>query len=75
VTQLAKWKTASQMVALCLLLVGIETPVAALAGYSLVDVGVVLLWVAAGLTAVTGYDYLRLGLRHIRAAASDASGR
>ena len=29
------------------------------------DVGILCLWVAAGLTLVTGYDYLRTGLKHM----------
>jgi len=28
-------------------------------------VGVASLWAAAGLTLVTGYDYLRTGLKHM----------
>jgi phosphatidylglycerophosphate synthase len=28
-------------------------------------VGIVCLWLAAGLTLVTGYDYLRIGLKHM----------
>jgi CDP-diacylglycerol--glycerol-3-phosphate 3-phosphatidyltransferase/cardiolipin synthase len=28
-------------------------------------VGIVALWAAAGLTLITGYDYLRIGLRHM----------
>ena len=34
---------------------------------STTDVGVVALWLAAVLTLVTGYDYLRAGLRHFQA--------
>ena len=62
VTQLAKWKTAIQMVALAFLLLG---P----AGDSIVpgttETGLTLLWAAAILTLYTGYDYFRAGLRHI----------
>jgi CDP-diacylglycerol--glycerol-3-phosphate 3-phosphatidyltransferase/cardiolipin synthase len=29
------------------------------------QVGIASLWAAAGLTLVTGYDYLRIGLRHM----------
>jgi hypothetical protein len=29
------------------------------------DAGRVLIWVAAVLTLITGYDYLRTGLRHM----------
>lgn len=62
VSQLAKWKTAFQMIALgALILVGAVkgTPVPAEL------VGLVCLWLAAGLTVITGYDYLRVGLKHL----------
>jgi cardiolipin synthase len=62
VTQLAKWKTTVQMVAIAFLLLG---P----AGDKIVpywtQTGLVLLWVAALLTLYTGYDYFRAGLKHI----------
>jgi phosphatidylglycerophosphate synthase len=29
-------------------------------------IGEILLWIAACLTIITGYDYCRLGLKHIR---------
>ena len=60
VTKLAKWKTAAQMLALFLLLLGPVTP-DILGG---VVGGLVLLWVAALLTLYTGYAYLLHGLRH-----------
>jgi CDP-diacylglycerol--glycerol-3-phosphate 3-phosphatidyltransferase/cardiolipin synthase len=60
VTQLAKWKTTLQMIALGILLAG---P----AGDKLVPgvtvSGLALLWVAALLTLWTGYDYLRAAVR------------
>lgn len=62
VTRLAKWKTATQMVALSFLLAG---P----AGDRVLDLvtesGIALLWIAALITLYTGYDYFRAGLRHI----------
>jgi len=61
VSRLAKWKTAIQMTAIGVLLVGD-------AGPSLLpvrDIGEAALWVAALLTLVTGYDYLRAGLPHM----------
>jgi cardiolipin synthase len=64
VSKLAKWKTGIQMVAIGFLLVGD-------AGPDIIPVRVVgeaLLWVAALLTLVTGYDYLRAGLRHMNNA-------
>jgi len=61
VSRLAKWKTAIQMVTLGFLLVGDAAPAALPAAL----IGQIGLWVAAGLTLVTGYDYLRAGLRHM----------
>jgi phosphatidylglycerophosphate synthase len=29
------------------------------------DFGIVCLWAAAALTLITGYNYLRIGLRHM----------
>ena len=61
VTQLAKWKTAMKFIALALLLAG-PAAEAVLPGTTIA--GVVLLWIAALLTLVTGYDYLKAGIRH-----------
>ena len=61
VTRLAKWKTALQMLALGVLLVG-PAGEQLLAGAS--TGGLVLLWLAALLTLWTGFDYLRAGVRH-----------
>ncbi|MCG8691810.1 MAG: CDP-diacylglycerol--glycerol-3-phosphate 3-phosphatidyltransferase [Minwuiales bacterium] len=61
VTKLAKWKTATQITALSVLLIGD----AGWAPLHLVEVGLGLLWVAGVLTLVTGYDYLRAGLKHM----------
>ena len=64
VSALAKWKTAFQMVALALLILAGATPVLApwLPAHL---IGVAFLWIAAGLTVITGYDYLRVGLKHM----------
>lgn len=61
VSALAKWKTTFQLVSLgALILAG------ALPHWQWVrDVGLVTLWSAAALTLVTGWDYLRVGLRHM----------
>jgi len=59
VSQLAKWKTAAQMAAIAVLLLGDAAPAI------VTQIGLVLIWVAAGLTLITGYDYLRTGLRHM----------
>jgi cardiolipin synthase (CMP-forming) len=61
VSRLAKWKTAIQMVAIGVLLVGDAGP----AEIPLRIAGEALLWLAAALTLVTGYDYLIAGLSHM----------
>ncbi len=74
VTRLAKWKTGFQMGALGTLLAGDTS--AQLLGIPWLPVsfiGEAMFWVAAVLTLVTGWDYLRAGLRHaIDAAAQNA---
>ena len=65
VSALAKWKTAFQMVALGALVLAGATSQAALAWLPAMQIGLVCLWLAAGLTVVTGYDYLRVGLKHM----------
>jgi cardiolipin synthase len=62
VSRLAKWKTGMQMTALGFLIVGDAQPTAAL---PILLIGEVLLWIAAALTLITGYDYLAEGLKHI----------
>ena len=62
VSRLAKWKTGIQMFAIGVLIVGDAGP-----DWSPVRLfGEVLLWIAAGLTIKTGYDYLRAGLTHMQ---------
>ena len=58
VSQLAKWKTALQMIALGALLAG---PAAehALGQTGVISCGLALLWLAALLTLWTGYDYIK----------------
>lgn len=63
VSQLAKWKTTLQMLALGFLIVGPAGP--DFWGASTTQIGIWGLWIAAALTLVTGYDYLRAGLKHI----------
>lgn len=61
VSRLAKWKTTFQMGALGLLILA-----GALPHWPWVHVfGIVCLWLAAALTAITGWDYLRVGLKHM----------
>ena len=61
VSALAKWKTALQMFALGALILSGAVP--HLPWVHLV--GLISLWAAAGLTVVTGWDYLRVGLKHM----------
>ena len=61
VSALAKWKTALQMFALGALILAGAVP--HLLWVHLV--GLVSLWAAAVLTVITGWDYLRVGLRHM----------
>jgi cardiolipin synthase len=69
VSRLAKWKTVLQLVVLGFLIVGDAGPDFGPLGTR--EVGEIGLWLAAVLTLITGYDYLRAGLVHI-AAADDA---
>ncbi|MEL6298872.1 MAG: CDP-diacylglycerol--glycerol-3-phosphate 3-phosphatidyltransferase [Pseudomonadota bacterium] len=63
VTALAKSKTAVQMIGLGLLL--IAPVIGTVAGVAIVDLGALLLWIAAALTVWTGFDYLRAAWPHI----------
>ena len=62
VTQLAKWKTTLQLVAVGFLIAG-------KAGDAILPVvtptGLALLWLSALLTLYTGWDYFRAGVRHL----------
>ena len=61
VSRLAKWKTTLQLVALGALILGGALPLQTWVH----EVGLACLWIAAGLTLVTGYDYLRIGIKHM----------
>jgi cardiolipin synthase len=62
VTTLAKWKTTLQMFALGFLIVGKDAP-----GWIPAQaIGEVGLWLATLLTLITGYDYLKAGLKHMQ---------
>ena len=61
VSQLAKWKTALQLVALGALILAGALP----AWLWIKQVGLISLWAAALLTLVTGWDYLRVGIKHM----------
>ena len=58
VTRLAKWKTGVQMTAIPFIIFGfLFTPFA--------YIGTFLLWIAAVLTMITGWDYLKSGLQYM----------
>ncbi len=65
VADLAKWKTATQMTALALLLIGDAGP----EGWPIHLVGIIAFWVAGILTLVTGYDYVASSVRQVTAAS------
>ena len=75
VSRLAKWKTTFQLVALGALILGgaVHGPppgpgtgvARAIADSWIHLVGLISLWAAALLTLVTGWDYLRVGLKHM----------
>ena len=61
VSQLAKWKTGFQMISLGALILAGGLP-----QFPIVQVvGLWTLWAAAILTLITGWDYLRVGLKHM----------
>ena len=61
VTAVAKWKTATQLVALGFLIAG---PAGERALPGATTAGLVLLWVAAILTLYTGWDYMKASYQH-----------
>ncbi len=61
VTSLAKAKTTVQMIALGFLIVGDAAPIWIPAKF----IGEIGIWFAAAITLITGYDYLRAGLKHM----------
>ena len=71
VSKLAKWKTAIQMVAIGFLIVGDAGP----SVLPIEGIGEILIWIAALLTLVTGYDYLRAGFSHMSRAAPPRHGK
>ncbi|MES2443836.1 MAG: CDP-diacylglycerol--glycerol-3-phosphate 3-phosphatidyltransferase [Pseudomonadota bacterium] len=61
VSQLSKWKTTLQLLALGGLILARALP-----GWEwLLTASLVALWGAAALTVITGWDYLRVGLKHM----------
>ena len=71
VSKLAKWKTAFQIGSLGFLIVGAAGP----EWLPTVLIGEGLLWAAAILTLITGYDYLRSGLLHVTPEAEAERAR
>lgn len=60
VTKFSKWKTAIQMISISLLLFYFAS------NNALIEkLGIVTLWLAAILTAITGYRYMRKGFKYI----------
>lgn len=62
VSTLAKWKTTLQMFTLGFLIVGNDAP----SWIPAQAIGELGLWLAAILTLITGYDYLKTGLKHMQ---------
>ena len=70
VSKLAKWKTTFQLVSLGSLILGQglpgwTVPLGEIAANVPHTVGLITLWAAAILTLITGWDYLRVGLKHM----------
>jgi CDP-diacylglycerol--glycerol-3-phosphate 3-phosphatidyltransferase/cardiolipin synthase len=70
VSKLAKWKTTFQMISLGALILGQALPgwLMPMGGIEVNvphTVGLTTLWAAAVLTVITGWDYLRVGLKHM----------
>jgi cardiolipin synthase len=70
VTQLAKWKTTVQLVAIGFLLAGEagDDKASAMLGLEtavITEIGIGLLWISALVTLYTGWDYFRAGVRHL----------
>jgi cardiolipin synthase (CMP-forming) len=71
VTKLAKAKTTVQMVALGFLIVGAAAPVWIPAEL----IGEIGIWIAAAITLITGYDYLRSGLKYMDEGSTPLPGQ
>jgi len=62
VTKIAKWKTTLQLLAVGFLIAG---PAGDVFYPHVTQFGIAMLWIAAGLTLYSGYDYFRAGIRHV----------
>lgn len=60
VTRFSKWKTGIQMLAIALMLLYFASN-----DQTVYKIGVTSLWIAAILTAITGYRYMRKGFKYI----------
>lgn len=70
VSRLAKWKTTFQMICLGALILGAAMPWWNVDLFGITanvphTVGLTTLWAAAVLTVITGWDYLRVGVKHM----------
>ncbi len=70
VSRLAKWKTTFQFISLGALILGSAIPGWNMAFFDIEinlphTVGLTTLWAAAVLTLITGWDYLRAGIKHM----------
>jgi CDP-diacylglycerol--glycerol-3-phosphate 3-phosphatidyltransferase/cardiolipin synthase len=70
VSRLAKWKTTFQLISLGALILGgampwWNVPLGNIVANVPHTVGLATLWAAAALTVITGWDYLRVGLKHM----------
>jgi len=75
VTRLAKWKTGFQMGAIGTVLAGdTAAPLLHLGWLPVSLIGETMLWIAALLTLITGWDYLNASLRHAAAPAGSERG-
>ena len=72
VSKLAKWKTTVQMFALGFLIVGDAAHPFVPPSIPIRMIGEAGLWIAAAITLVTGWDYMRAGLRHMNGTVSES---
>jgi CDP-diacylglycerol--glycerol-3-phosphate 3-phosphatidyltransferase/cardiolipin synthase len=72
VSNVAKWKTTAQLVAVGFLIAG---PAGEVVLPGTIMIGLILLWIAAVLTIYTGWDYLRSGIRHMVAEDEQNAGK
>lgn len=64
VSRLAKWKTTAQLVSVGFLVAGAAGDALLPIGWTRI-IGLILLWIAAALTLITGYDYMKASVRHL----------